>query len=979
MYPPEAFARKAEHRSAQPTPAPLFETNRDVHRDPPLRSSLAADTTMLGSWDFEGCNPQGWTSVDRTLQDGTFFHVDDFAGMAPPYAALEGAQSMWCGLRDDPGNAETCAYASLPGYGDYWEQRFATVSCFNVTGDVTVDYLIAWDSEPNYDYTTLQYDQCDGDWIDLEGGRGVWDDVGSGVFSSTIADSVVSDSLRLRFSFVSDVAWSDVDAFYDSDGAVILDSLTVSDAGGVVLATETFEAESPGDLTTTSGNWTATVAPGYGDYAGLFPGMTVLQEGPCQSNITCIWAFFNGSTADYGCGGHPEQPAVPYGNERDQYLSNDIWSPWMSFDGTGNRIVLEFDAYGDTQQNPLVFYVTKVRSMVDGCLTQWTGPVDVWFQPEKVWQRRGIELDPYVDPAATEIQVALGVRDLCEELCGYIGTGDCHSHAPLFDNVRVYRTHSIPGPLWDVETDNLFQDTFPADGSTTGIVRADMSFGITLERNDSVVVTIETPASEPGLDTDPYTGTGPAAYAYVSVLPAQAGKRGAALSGDGTRWPVVDSLLHNGDTWYCMRFDTSFAYYGPAPDEFCLDLNDSLFTPGDTVRFFFSATSGAGTTYWSEFTGRTPDLSEAASWPMEFTGLPTNPPPSPYRILHVDYADGTGAQTAFDDAFDALGMTSWVDRYDVRGDPFVKSDNGPGSRVVDPIVQLANVYDLIIWSGGSTEDCLGIGAFPGYAEDSDLLAIYMAIACPGAIYFSGDNVASSVAQAGSDLSPYISFSVVSGDHVQAGYDSSPLVVAEPGGCFDHANSDTLLAFPSCYPPDNFDIVSPTGASVLEASYLSGGGGGAIVSQRDAECGGSAGGVILSGFGFETIANDRPSSVLDATAHMSDVIAWLLDVPTDVESPSPRRNTLSQNIPNPFNPTTSIRYAVRERGRVQIRVYNVAGQLVTTLVDGEASPGVEHVVEWDGHNDAGQRVASGVYFYRMTAPGFVKTKKMVLLK
>jgi flagellar hook assembly protein FlgD len=65
--------------------------------------------------------------------------------------------------------------------------------------------------------------------------------------------------------------------------------------------------------------------------------------------------------------------------------------------------------------------------------------------------------------------------------------------------------------------------------------------------------------------------------------------------------------------------------------------------------------------------------------------------------------------------------------------------------------------------------------------------------------------------------------------------------------------------------------------------------------------------------------------------------------------------------------------------VTLRVYNVRGQLVKTLVDDTREAGITHRIEWDGRNDAGQRVASGVYFYRLTTRGFAQTRKMVLLK
>jgi hypothetical protein len=93
-----------------------------------------------------------------------------------------------------------------------------------------------------------------------------------------------------------------------------------------------------------------------------------------------------------------------------------------------------------------------------------------------------------------------------------------------------------------------------------------------------------------------------------------------------------------------------------------------------------------------------------------------------------------------------------------------------------------------------------------------------------------------------------------------------------------------------------------------------------------------------------------------------------------------RGSLSQNYPNPFNPTTTIRYLVPDGGvqRVHLAVYDVSGALVRTLVDRER-PGGRYTVEWDGRNDQGQPVGSGVYFYRLVERGYTQTKKMLLLK
>jgi hypothetical protein len=97
---------------------------------------------------------------------------------------------------------------------------------------------------------------------------------------------------------------------------------------------------------------------------------------------------------------------------------------------------------------------------------------------------------------------------------------------------------------------------------------------------------------------------------------------------------------------------------------------------------------------------------------------------------------------------------------------------------------------------------------------------------------------------------------------------------------------------------------------------------------------------------------------------------------DVASPAAFR--LHQNHPNPFNPTTRIRYEVGERGRVSLDVFDLRGGLVRRLVDEDKGPGA-YVAEWDGRNTEGERVSTGVYFYRLAAGTFSETRKMVLLK
>ncbi len=88
--------------------------------------------------------------------------------------------------------------------------------------------------------------------------------------------------------------------------------------------------------------------------------------------------------------------------------------------------------------------------------------------------------------------------------------------------------------------------------------------------------------------------------------------------------------------------------------------------------------------------------------------------------------------------------------------------------------------------------------------------------------------------------------------------------------------------------------------------------------------------------------------------------------------------LAQNEPNPFNPTTNIRFSVPEKGNVTLNVYDANGRLVRTLASGVREAG-DHDVSWDGRDNAGATVGSGVYFYRLTAGKFSESKKMVMLK
>ena len=88
--------------------------------------------------------------------------------------------------------------------------------------------------------------------------------------------------------------------------------------------------------------------------------------------------------------------------------------------------------------------------------------------------------------------------------------------------------------------------------------------------------------------------------------------------------------------------------------------------------------------------------------------------------------------------------------------------------------------------------------------------------------------------------------------------------------------------------------------------------------------------------------------------------------------------LIQNFPNPFNPETKIHFEIPQHHDIKIVIYNILGQMVRTLTDDPFKAG-RHVVSWDGRNNDGKQVSTGVYIYRIKAGEFISAKKMMLMK
>tara|TARA_Y100001970_G_scaffold278639_1_gene384616 strand:- start:303 stop:1115 length:813 start_codon:yes stop_codon:yes gene_type:complete len=118
--------------------------------------------------------------------------------------------------------------------------------------------------------------------------------------------------------------------------------------------------------------------------------------------------------------------------------------------------------------------------------------------------------------------------------------------------------------------------------------------------------------------------------------------------------------------------------------------------------------------------------------------------------------------------------------------------------------------------------------------------------------------------------------------------------------------------------------------------------------------------------------------INVAGFAGDLIDYVARSTTSEVKLIPHNFSLQQNFPNPFNPSTEIRFDLPEEGHVELSVFNMQGQKVKTLESSKMTPGY-HAIVWNGTNDTGSRVSTGMYFYSIQTNKFKAVKKMLFLK
>ncbi len=386
--------------------------------------------------------------------------------------------------------------------------------------------------------------------------------------------------------------------------------------------------------------------------------------------------------------------------------------------------------------------------------------------------------------------------------------------------------------------------------------------------------------------------------------------------------------------------------------------NESILGPGDTVRAYPGVTSRNAIYF------RMAALDSAAppnvSGFSDVYGVHLNNS-SPVRTLLVDGFDRTGPSGGYHETSHPFAMT-WGMSLPLD---FSTCSN---ESVIDGDVAL-NDYDIVLWLLG--DESASDETFS--ASEQTLVAEFLQNG--GKLFVSGAKIAYDLdgpygpTQSDRDFLHHFLKTRYGGD---AG--SEFTVTGDPGTVFfDVSLWYGVTGEGSPYAVDSSDALIAEGGSTIVLHYgdpanpVAAG-----LGYKGLFPGGSSpGGVVVNGFPFETITTRAGRDTLMRRVYQFfDQLTAMRIPPLDG---MPQRFALDQNFPNPFNPSTTIRFSVAAHRRVTLTVYDVLGREVASLIDEEKEPGT-YAVRWDAAN-----AASGVYWYRMTAGEISLVRPLMVVK
>lgn len=672
------------------------------------------------------------------------------------------------------------------------------------------------------------------------------------------------------------------------------------------------------DMEAGLGTWTRSTFPAVGDYWKIVANPVTQQV--CTTNTTKVWQVANNVT----------EALVPR-------LDNKLISPPVATN-RADQVFLFFDVYRELSFFSCFYYAVSFRTRNVGA-PSWSGWIDptglLYYGVEQEWLRQTIALAGAA--GVDSVQFRITVKDYGPILCS--GSQTTIGTTIFLDNLKVGVIGSA-GPAITVTEGNLYNDTF----------RTTPFFG-----NDN----FNTPHGD----------------SVAASVGAARGLKSASL---------LYSL--NGAAFNTVALTKA----GPAaPSVYFGDVASGSYARGTELRYYFSATDSLNATV------TLPVDAVAASHYYRATVLPAIQtgsglcPDDTARILYVNATAGPDAQTGIGQSLTALGAR--FDRFDVNDATSGGGNTPGGGNPADPAhawpaVPLATlgVYKAILWDTGDR------AALTLSAEDQSLLTSWLGLTGKNrGLILAGDNLAYDLTVNDQGIPNFLSCTIgatfLNDFWESAPQDSlTPNLAGEPG---TRVVSEIFPVNGDCPGINRFDglFVSSCAGTNGRAWLRYPNTLPAATERRGAL--GAAGGdslrAMLLGFSLDymTSATRRNlflyRTLVEEFENLSCYPATGVPVSPLVSGEGSAR--LYPAAPNPFNPHTTIRFALDRGSRVTLRIYGVSGILVRTLTD-RFFPAGEYRLVWNGEDDRGHPVGSGTYFLSLLANGSpAEARKVVLLR
>lgn len=911
---------------------------------------------------------------------------------------------------------------------------------FNYDTEATYDFFfVDYDSAGTW-VTMATYDGTNGDGAGNFVSAEVFDQQIS-LAPATAGQS--GDELRFRLRFTSDSAASDEDGFIDTFGAVQIDNIIVNLNGAEISRAEFEGGADDADWVVTQAAFAGEFATLFSQFSevdpcrtNITPAFGFIDFGQEPSNAPGRSTGGQLSTNwDYGI---PGGWVVNFtgGISGETPIDNEIWSPELDWDLPGTD---DDGAIGGAflritlwEHVPLVngiFWHWNVRSIAEGGeWTPWSNRNLVTYEDLQQYAISRQEVADLLVQDPDRVQISLGVIDLAS-VFGLPG-GDS-TPAPIFDNISFAR-YRVAGPAITSSVVNRFNDGFPQSGASwsPGVDKNDLAIrldagrdlvrsqGSAIVAGDSMV--INAVAVLPGtdlagppvlkwvLDANPF-------FDDVRTMPAGATILTTFTGRDGRTWNRWQGEVIGGESTNTTGSVVADTYFFDMPDGNARTTVPSevdepgFFFPGDQFRYYFESTDTDGNTTTAP--GGLTDPGALATfqdgtWGIVGRGFMVNGLPSYLdpdddgtpeqpNILYVNDFGHRGSENDFLAGFNQNGLFEGLD-FDCYTTQ--RPDSGLSNSIGTPGAHGASAdqlrgYDTIFYDAGDLTGALGDGqTAEDKSQDVQILTQWKNL--PGerfTVHF-GDYIAWSLANGNTDAITYLSNTMgVSyvGIDMRGAVGGQTAPVATPTGNVPGVFSTDFIAFGGCLGINEFDNIEPLGGAVRSHEFLTADG---IAGAYDPAAGvwydrqidGDRKVDVTFPFGVNVLwtgssrAPQGSSAIARVFAELLDGFGQVIDDSDATSSPSRLPSAMLGNQPNPFNPSTQIKLRMGVPGNYTLRIYNVRGELVRTLLNEDVQAG-QRSITWDGTDETGNVVGSGVYLTKFVGPDINTSSKLMLVK